>query len=121
MGESAPVVVGFLVPLCDDATRVPHSAALWAALETAIVDRFGGFTLTGTVNGAWRDGAGNIVREPSRAYETDVPEARVDDARALLRAACAAFGQNVLRVTIEGRALYLAPDASLIRESGLLI
>ena len=121
MGESAPVVVGFLVPLCDDATRVPHGAALWAALETAIVDRFGGFTLTGTVNGAWRDSAGNIVREPSRAYETDVPEARVDDARALLRAACAAFGQQTLRVTVLGRAEYLAPCAAGVAAHGLAL
>lgn len=121
MGEPAPIVVGFLVPLVDDATRIPHSDALWTALETAIVDRFGGFTRHADVSGAWRDSAGRIVREPSRSYETDVPEASVDEARALLRAACAAFGQQCLRVTVLGRAEYLAPDAAGIAAHGLAL
>jgi hypothetical protein len=95
--SETPVTVSFLVPLCDDATRVAHGDTFWTALETGVIDRFGGFTRHADVTGAWRDGAGNIVREPSRCYETDVPSARVPEALSFLSAVCAVAGQQCLR------------------------
>lgn len=122
MSEStAPVVVWFQVPTVDNATRAPHPAALWDKLEESLIGRFGGLTRGPNVKGAWRDPSGKVIREPSRTYEVDVPEARLPEARSVLAGACAAFGQECLRVTIEGRAFYLSPDASQVAPSGLAL
>jgi hypothetical protein len=119
--NNAPVVVAFLVPTVDNETRKSHPKALWTALEASLVDRFGGLTRTGTVRGQWKDGEGRLIREPSRAYEVDVPADKLPAVRALLSGACAAFGQQCLRATFEGRAYYLDPDATQVAPHGLAL
>ena len=117
----APIVVAFLVPTEDNETRKAHPVALWTALETALVSRFGGLTRKAGVRGQWIDGEGRLIREPSRSYEVDVAAEKLPAVRALLSGACAAFGQNCLRATFEGRAYYLNPDATQVAPHGLAL
>ncbi len=103
------VVVWFQVPTVHDATREPHTDPTWAALEDTLITTFGGLTRGADVTGAWRAPDGKLIREPSRTYEVDVTEDQLNEVETILRAACATFGQQCLRVKIEDRALYLTP------------
>ena len=118
---SEPIVVWFQVPTVDNATRAAHPAALWTALETTLVGRFGGLTRGPNVRGSWKDATGKLISEASRTYEVDVPEERLPEARKILSGVCSAFGQECLRVKVEGRASYLQPDATQVRASGLAL
>ena len=118
---SDSIVVWFQVPTVDNETRKAHPARLWAALENTLVARFGGLTRGPNVKGSWLDGKGTLISEPSRTYEVDVAAERLAEVKLILQGACSAFGQQCLRVKIEGRALYLNPAADQVRPAGLAL
>lgn len=97
------------VPVLADSTKLPHPADVIDAWEADLVATFGGFTRVGNVHGFWRDGAGIIVPDESRAYLIGVEPARLDDLRAFVRAACVTFDQRCIFFQIVGTAEFLEP------------
>lgn len=90
-----------------------HPAFRWQLLENALTEQFDGWTrLAGTAVGEWFDHQqSRVVRERSRVYEVDVPEARVDELEALLRRCCITFVQKCIRLVIDGRARYVKEES----------
>ena len=68
----------FLVPLTNNA-GTPFTASEFAWLQDELVIRFGGWTLDGTVQGAWRGADGTVYGDTSRRYllVTDQPREQV--------------------------------------------
>ena len=88
----------FLLPLIDNEGQ-PFSASDWDWIQDELVVRFGGWTLDGKVEGAWRDKeSGRVYRDASLRYVVVVEEPAVSSLFAFLGEAKARFRQLALLV-----------------------
>jgi hypothetical protein len=88
----------FIVPLLSNEGQ-PFPASDWDWLQDELVSRFGGWTLDGKVEGAWRDAeSGQIFRDSSLRYVVVVEENAVSDLLAFLGEVKVRFSQLALYV-----------------------
>lgn len=98
LGERSNIVkASFLIPLADN-HGTPFRAEDFAWLQGELVARFGGWSLEGTVEGAWRGEDGRVYRD--RSYRYTVATSALDALRGLLREAKARFGQASLYLEV---------------------
>ncbi len=87
----------FLVPLLDNDSQ-PFPASDWDWMQDELVARYGGWTLDGHVEGAWRDDSGQVYRDRSVRYVVVVPETAVSGLFSFLGDIKARFRQLALYV-----------------------
>lgn len=88
----------FLLPLLDNEGQ-PMPTSDWDWLTDQLVTRFGGWTLDGKVEGAWRDPkSGLIYRDASVRYVVVVEEPAVADLLSFLGEVKIRFRQEALYV-----------------------
>jgi hypothetical protein len=114
--EKRPVCV-FLIPIVRDSDRKPHPSIVWRLLQDALLKAFDGATgpdeviyyrKPDPVKGAWSSGGKQApIEDRSRKYTVSIPEARVDDLRALLRKAGNSFDQQVMYLEVAGYAEFV--------------
>ena len=87
----------FLVPLLDNEGQ-PFPASEWDWMTDELVVRFGGWSLDGRVEGAWRDDTGHVYRDASVRYSVAIEEAKVAELFGFLGDVKARFRQLALYV-----------------------
>jgi hypothetical protein len=88
----------FLIPLLDNESQ-PFLTSDWEWLQDQLVVRFGGWSLDGRVEGAWRDEeSGQVYRDNSVRYVVVVSESAVPGFFAFLHDVKAHFKQLALYV-----------------------
>jgi hypothetical protein len=88
----------FLIPLLNNAGQ-PFSASDWDWLQDQLVVRYGGWSLDGTVEGAWRDAqSGQVYRDRSARYVVVVSESEVSGLLSFLGEVKTHFEQLALYV-----------------------
>lgn len=88
----------FLLPLLDNEGQ-PYPASDWDWLMDQLVVRFGGWTLDGKVEGAWRDEqSGHVYRDSSLRYVVVVQQTAVPELMTFLLDVKARFCQLALYV-----------------------
>lgn len=88
----------FIVPLLSNEGQ-PFPASDWDWLQDQLVARFGGWTLDGKVEGAWRDEkSGQVFRDTSLRYVVVVQETEVSGLIAFLGDVKVRFSQLALYV-----------------------
>ncbi len=88
----------FLVPLLDNEGQ-PMATSDWDWLVDQLVDRFGGWTLEGRVEGAWRDAkTGQVYRDASSRYSVVVEDTAGQDVLSFLGEVKIRFRQLALYV-----------------------
>jgi hypothetical protein len=88
----------FLIPLIDNEGQ-PFPASDWDWLQDELVVRFGGWTLDGRVEGAWKDSeSGQVYRDRSVRYVVVVAESAVSDLLSFLGEVKVHFRQLALYV-----------------------
>lgn len=88
----------FLLPFLDNEGQ-PFPASDWDWMQDQLVVRFGGWTLDGRIEGAWRDvESGQVYRDSSVRYFVVVEQPAVSDLFAFLREVKVRFGQKALYV-----------------------
>ncbi len=88
----------FLIPLLDNSGQ-PFATSDWDWLTDELVIRFGGWTLDGKVEGAWRDPkSGQVYRDASVRYVVVVEEPAVEGLFSFLGEVKARFRQEALYV-----------------------
>ena len=93
-----PIKTLFLLPLLDNDGQ-PYPASDWDWLVDSLVSRFGGYTLDGKVEGAWRDPkSGQVYRDSSVRYVVVVDEPAVGDLLSFLGEVKVRFRQEALYV-----------------------
>lgn len=95
--RSTIVKASFLIPLTDN-SGTPFGADDFAWLQGELVARFGGWSLEGTVEGAWQGEDGQVYRD--RSYRYTVATSALDALRGLLREAKVRFGQASLYLEV---------------------
>jgi hypothetical protein len=105
------VECAFLVPVVRDSDRAPHPPEAWKKLEDALYRTFHGYTgPMGPVHGAYDDN-GRRVDDESRQYVVAIPEAQVNELRALLRRAARMFDQKSIYLSVGGAVEFIDPSA----------
>lgn len=90
--------ISFLLPLLDNEGQ-PYPASDWDWLTDELVARFGGWTLDGKVEGAWRDPqTGHVYRDASCRYVVVVQAPAVGDLLSFLGEVKVRFRQLALFV-----------------------
>jgi hypothetical protein len=90
--------VVFVLPLLDNEGQ-PYPASDWDWLLDSLVSRYGGWTLDGKVEGAWRDEkSGQVYRDSSLRYCVVVEEPAVQDLLSFLGEVKIRFRQLALFV-----------------------
>lgn len=88
----------FLLPLLDNAGQ-PFATTDWDWLTDELVIRFGGWTLDGKVEGAWRDPkSGQVYRDSSVRYVVVVEKPAVDSLISFLGEVKTRFRQEALYI-----------------------
>jgi hypothetical protein len=88
----------FLLPLLDNDGQ-PFATSDWDWLTDELVIRFGGWTLDGKVEGAWRDPkSGQVYRDSSVRYVVVVEEPAVEGLLSFLGEVKTRFRQEALYV-----------------------
>lgn len=87
----------FLIPLTDN-QGVPFQAEDFDWLQDELVLQFGGWSLEGTVEGAWKGDDGRVYRD--RSYRYTVATTALDKLRGLLREAKARFAQEAIYLEV---------------------
>lgn len=62
----------------------PVPARVMARIQDELIVRYGGFTIAGTVRGAWKDEAGQLYQDTSLKFELALPAEDLEDLRAFL-------------------------------------
>lgn len=87
----------FLLPLVDN-EGVAFTTTEWNWLQDELVARFGGWSLEGTVEGAWRAEDGEVYRD--RSFRYAVATGNLEALRDLLREAKARFRQEAIYLEV---------------------
>ena len=87
----------------------PNSPGTWSWLETALYERFGGWTRApGLYAGFYRDpDTDEKVSDESREYIVAVPQSRLKQLRSLVVEACRVFAQKCIYLSVAGRVEFI--------------
>lgn len=87
----------FLIPLTDNQGE-GFPTSTWAWLQDELVAQFGGWSLEGTVEGAWKGDDGRVYRD--RSYRYTVATTALEALRDLLRQAKVRFAQEAIYLEV---------------------
>jgi len=79
-------------------TGRPVPERVMRRIQDELIVRWGGFTIAGTVRGAWRDEDGRVYQDTSLKFELAMRAEDLDDLRAYLRG---------LKDVLQQKAIYL--------------
>ena len=108
MARGPVLACNLLIPVNRDSELSdgqPNSPATWSWLETALYERFGGWTRApGLYEGFYRDpDTGQKVSDESREYTVAAPRGRLKLLRSFLIEACEVFSQKCIYLNVAGR------------------